>query len=175
MSDIFSVVKVWLDEKGLAYEMEDGGVRFDLPFGSTSYNCLIYAEGQTTMVISAAWHGAVPSNRIDQAEKLLVQFVKDGDGGGYTLFNRATRQLFRQTSVDVSMIELKPQSVDRIIEAALNPFNVKIFAMVLVLQGRIKAEHAIETYAAWERRESEERMAKLRRAMAQDEFNQTLN
>lgn len=63
----------------------------------------------------------------------------------------------------------------KLMPLALDPFNVKIFALMLVLQGRMKADDAVATYAAWEKRESEVRMAKLRRAMAQDEFNQTLN
>jgi hypothetical protein len=94
MSDIISVVKSWLDEMELAYEMEDDGVRFLLPFGSTNYDCLIWAEGETTMVISAAWHEAVPSDRIDDAEQLLRKFIEVGDGCGQTLLNRRTTDVW---------------------------------------------------------------------------------
>src|SRR5206468_1894051 len=103
--DIVSVVKGWLDETGLRYEMDDDGVRFDLPFGSTSYNCLVWAEGETKMDISAVCHEAVPSDRIDEAEQLLRKLVEVGDGGGQTWLNRRTGQLMRQLSVDVSMVQ----------------------------------------------------------------------
>jgi hypothetical protein len=175
MSDIISVVKVWLDEVGLTYEMEGDGVRFLLPFGSANYDCLVWAQGKTTMVISAAWHGAVPPDRIDEAKQLLRKFIEVGDGCGHTLLNRRTGQLMRQMSMDVSMVQLKPQAMDRIIEKALDPFNVMILALMLVLQGRMKAEQAIETYAAREKGGSEVRMAKLRRARTEDEIDPTLN
>lgn len=175
MTDMISAVAAWLEEMGISYATEDDALRFDLPFGSTSYDCAIWPEGGDSIVVSAVWYGSVPVNRITEAQQLLAQFVALGDGAGQTMLNSRTGQVMRQASVDVSMIQFNAQAVKRIIDEVMDPFNVKVLALGLVLERRMKAHEAAETYEEWERARTKERAAQIRRALGHDEIDPTLN
>ncbi|MGH7213638.1 MAG: hypothetical protein ACREIT_02565 [Tepidisphaeraceae bacterium] len=161
MVDLLLVVEAFLDGEGLCHHRDDANrLCFDFPFGRTSYDCRVHQAGQV-LVLNAMWSARVAADEIERAGRVLVRLSRTGNRSGDTRFSPTSGRLKYTTSVDVSMSTLTVERVGTILETLLDPFNVKILAMELVLDGQLPEDAAVDIYEEWDR----DRIAALMRPL----------
>ncbi len=152
MEDLLLVVEAFLDAEGIAHQRDDtGDLTFDLPYGRTSYGCEVGQVGRT-LTFAALWSGRIPSEKGGTAGTLLKRLSNTASISGDTFLNPHRGQLKYFSSVDLSLSDLTVERVGTIIETLLDPFNVKILAMKMVLDGQLSADAAVDCYAEWDRK-----------------------
>jgi hypothetical protein len=151
MVDLLLVVEAFLDGEGIVHRRDEGnGVCFDLPFGRTSYDCRLVAEDRK-LIVSALWHGRIDTDDAERTQRVLTRLSNTGDSGGNTHFNPAQGKLMFTSSVDVSCADVTVDRMASILETLLDPFNVRILAMQMVLSGQMPEAAAVDCYAEWNR------------------------
>jgi hypothetical protein len=162
MVDLLLVVEAFLDGEEIVHRRdEQNGVCFDLPFGRTSYDCRVVAEDRK-LIVSALWHGRIDSDDAERAQRVLTRLSNTGDSGGNTHFNPALGKLMFTSSVDMSCADVTVDQVASILEKLLDPFNVRILAMQMVLSGRLPEAAAVDCYAEWNRKRIADLMKPMR-------------
>jgi hypothetical protein len=172
MVDLLLVVEAYLDCQGIVRRRDaEDAVCFDLPFGRTSYECRVAAEGRK-LIVSALWHGQVDPDDADRAQRVLTRLSNTGESSGKTCFNPARGKLMFTTSVDMTCADLTVERVGSTLETLLDPFNVKVLAMQMCLDGQLAEDAAVDCYAEWNRR----RIAALLKPLSEgDGADPTLN
>ncbi|HEX8524849.1 MAG TPA: hypothetical protein VF669_21535 [Tepidisphaeraceae bacterium] len=151
MVDLLLVVEAFLDGENIVHRRDqENAVCFDLPFGRTSYDCRVVAEDRK-LIVGALWRGRVDTDDAERAQRLLTRLWNTGDSGGNTHFNPARGKLMFASSVDVSCADVTVDTMASILETLLDPFNVRILAMQMVLSGQMPETAAVDCYAEWNR------------------------
>jgi hypothetical protein len=163
MQDLLLVMEAYLDSKGIDHFRDEmDRISFNLRFGGTSYHCHVAQDGWI-MRIDALWNERIAIDEAEQAECVLTRLSSIPGAIGNTLYNPARGEVVYCTSVDLSHVVLKVDRVESILETLLDPFNVKLLATEMVLDGRLPESAAVEVYAVWHR----ERLANMIRQIVE--------
>ena len=160
MTDFIFIVEAFLDGQGIAHSRDKiGTVAFELPFGTTSFECSVNQFGQT-LCVSALWCGVIAPDHINAAQRLLLRLIDAGAQLGQTHLNPRRGLLKYNSSVDLGMVDFTIDRVGQVLETLLEPFNIKILAMEMALNQKMTADVVVESYAAWDRRRIAEMMGR---------------
>lgn len=102
MVDFLLVVEAFLDEEGIFHRRDaTGQLLFELPFGRTSYECVVHQVSQT-LNLAAFWNGNIDLFQVDVAREVLVRLNNAGSYDGQTFMNLHKGWVCHMVSVESS-------------------------------------------------------------------------